>query len=51
MLNYSIYIIVMDKAVFAGDYNVIITDFSVVTSFKSSVTTCPFMANVTQSEP
>ena len=25
--------------------------FRVVTSFKSSVITCPFMANVTQSEP
>ena len=25
--------------------------FWVVTSFKSSVITCPFMANVTQSEP
>ena len=27
------------------------TAFTVVTSFKSSVITCPFMANVTQSEP
>ena len=28
-----------------------LTVSSVVTSFKSSVITCPFMANVTQSEP
>ena len=31
-------------------YNVY-TEIKVVTSFKSSVITCPFMANVTQSEP
>ena len=50
ILSYSFYELFL-KNIQPNKSAVLNSELMVVTSFKSSVITCPFMANVTQSEP